>query len=61
MKCLLIGIEECAKLGRRAHEADFEIEGEMIFGLSHMGPARARQRRLTVRRINCIFIMEDLT
>ncbi|XP_063722007.1 uncharacterized protein LOC134848471 [Symsagittifera roscoffensis] len=40
-------VKECAKLGRRAHEADFEIEGETMFGLSHMGPARARQRRRT--------------
>ncbi|XP_063721849.1 breast cancer type 1 susceptibility protein homolog [Symsagittifera roscoffensis] len=40
-------VKECAKLGRRAHEADFEIEGETMFGLSHRGPARARQRRRT--------------
>ncbi|XP_075245733.1 uncharacterized protein LOC142339521 isoform X2 [Convolutriloba macropyga] len=37
-------IEECAHLGKRAKEEDYEILGDVVCGIEHRGPARARTR-----------------
>lgn len=39
-------IEKCALLGKRVPEAPFEILGELVCGIDHMGPRIARERRL---------------
>ena len=47
-----IGIEECAHLGKRAKEEDYEILGDVVCGIEHRGPARARTRAENVRKID---------